>query len=175
MKEIWKNIDGYKNYKVSNLGRVKNIKKNIILAPILKSTGYIQFGISENGKAKCALAHRLVAEAFIPNPDNKPQVNHIDGIKNNNIVTNLEWNTPSENSLHTHNTLGYKVWHKGNTGKNTPTAKKVIQKTLDGKLVKVWDCASDAVREFGFDSGCITHTCKGSYKSHKGYKWEYAK
>lgn len=175
MKEIWKNIDGYKNYKVSNLGRVKNIKRNKILSPILKSIGYVQFGLSENGKSRCELAHRLVAEAFIPNPENKPQVNHKDGIKNNNVITNLEWNTVSENSLHTFRIIGHKVWHKGNTGKNTPTAKKVIQKTLDGKLVKIWDCASDAVREFGFDSGCITHCCRGRYKSHKGYKWEYEK
>ena len=66
------------------------------------------------------------------------------------------------------------TWAKGKYGKKHPTAKAVIQKTIDGKIVKKWDCAFDAVRQYGFDSGGITHCCKGENKIHKGFKWEYA-
>ena len=106
MKEIWKAIKDYEGkYEVSNLGRVKSLErtsrlnrkiKERILAPREHTGGYLRVQLSR----KDFYIHRLVAEAFIPNPENKSQVNHIDGNKRNNHVDNLEWNTPLENNLH---------------------------------------------------------------------------
>lgn len=114
MKEIWKNINGYEGfYCVSNMGRVKSVKRLIrrndgtiqktrshILRLHQTGNGYYQVQLSKNNKSKYLLVHRLVAEAFLSNPENKKQVNHKDGNKKNNNVDNLEWMTCSENALH---------------------------------------------------------------------------
>ena len=101
MNEIWKDIQGYEGlYQVSNLGRVKNLKRNKILKSIISSQGYITRQLYKNKIPKNVRIHRLVAEAFIPNPENKPQVNHIDGNKTNNCVSNLEWVNQCENMQH---------------------------------------------------------------------------
>lgn len=113
--EIWKPVDGYEGiYEVSNIGRVKSLPKTIIIkqpkairifqSRLFKKSvnryGYIIVSLHLNLKIKQFKVHRLVAKAFIPNPDNKPYVNHIDGDKQNNHVTNLEWCTAQENSIH---------------------------------------------------------------------------
>ena len=99
--EEWRPISGYKGYHVSNFGRVKsfNRAKAKILAPVCIA-GYLHVGIYRNNKQKLIKVHRLVALAFLPNPANKPEVNHIGGIKFNNHVSNLEWATKSENQKH---------------------------------------------------------------------------
>lgn len=191
-KEIWKTIEGYSFYKVSNFGLVKSLSRKVrwshhkktglknieekILKPIKTSIGYSQCTLkNDNGELKSFHIHRLVAKAFINNPNNKPQVNHIDGNKLNNRLENLEWCTYSENSLHAYNVLGITPSGFGRFGRESNKARVVIQKTLDGKFIKKWYCASDAVREQGFDSGGITNACRKKYKQHKGYKWEYGK
>lgn len=101
MGEIWKVIDGYENYEVSTAGRVRNIATSVVLKP--NNCGrYLQVKLSQNSKRKNFLVHRLVASAFIPNPDNKPQVNHINGIKTDNSASNIEWTTPSDNIKHSY-------------------------------------------------------------------------
>jgi hypothetical protein len=103
-KEIWKDVKGYEGlYQVSNLGRIKSIiRKGKILSN--KSHRYISVIFYKNKLRKNIRVHRLVAGAFIPNPENKPQVNHIDGNKKNNNVNNLEWNTQLENIRHAYRT-----------------------------------------------------------------------
>ena len=106
MNEIWRKIEGFENYEVSNLGNVRSLKnkKVKILKLIKRETGYIFINLYKNKKIHHKSVHRLVASTFIPNPQNKSQVNHIDGDKTNNKVENLEWCTAKENSQHAWNT-----------------------------------------------------------------------
>lgn len=94
--EIWRPISGYKNYQVSNYGRVKNAKNQILKAR-RNGKGYLHLSLSKNGKIKTFTVHRLVAKTFIPNPHNYPEINHIDENKENNFVENLEWCTTKYN------------------------------------------------------------------------------
>lgn len=109
MKEVWKNIDGYNGmYQVSNLGRVRSFKSNRskhghIMSLTISKRGYVRVTLYNGGRKHCTV-HRLVAKAFIPNLENKSEVNHIDGDKNNNRVDNLEWSTRSENMTHAYHT-----------------------------------------------------------------------
>ena len=112
MQELWRDVKGYQGcYQVSNYGRVKStaqhnwLHKQIIRKP--KTRRYAELPLASNGKTKWVLVHRLVAQAFIPNPQNKPEVNHKDGNKLNNNVDNLQWCTKSENELHSLYTLGF--------------------------------------------------------------------
>lgn len=99
MKEIWKPVKGFENYLVSNFGKVK--RNDVELNPYIDATKYSKVGLAQgNGKQKKFLLHRLVAEVFLPNPESKPEVNHIDGNKQNNCVSNLEWVTRGENVKH---------------------------------------------------------------------------
>lgn len=94
MKEIWKDIEGYEGvYHVSNLGRVKRVATNRVLQPYRNKVGYLLVYLCKNGKRKTHRIHRLVAQSFIPNQENKPEVNHLDENKSNNMVSNLEWST----------------------------------------------------------------------------------
>ena len=135
--EIWKDIKGYEGlYQISNLGRVKSLPRQKTKGGILKqfSTEYLVVSMVENGKIKKIKVHRLVAETFIPNPNNLPQVNHIDGNKFNNNMNNLEWVTSKENIIHA-NIMGLKKYkYKGNV-------KKYIgyDKRHDCYYVSVWE------------------------------------
>lgn len=101
LKVEWKLIDGFGGtYSVSNYGEVRNNRTGKLMKPRKNEKGYLRIGLTKNGKQKCMRVHRLVAQAFIPNPENKPEVNHIDFNKENNCVNNLEWVTCKENSDH---------------------------------------------------------------------------
>ncbi len=133
--EIFKEIIGFENYLISNLGRVKSISRKIpckknsfrickekILKNKINKNGYLSIQMGKNGKQK--LIHRLVALSFIPNPENKYSVNHINGIKNDNRVENLEWCTQSENQLHAYKIGLQKVSkHKRASGEKQGSSK----------------------------------------------------
>lgn len=139
--EIWKNIQGFEGYQISNLGNVKSfkLKKENIKSKNIDRYGYEIVCFCLNGKSKTKTVHRLVALAFIPNDENKPQVNHINGIKTDNRVDNLEWVTAKENTKHAlENKLqirykGEKCFHFGKRGGETNRAKKVLD-TSSGKI-----------------------------------------
>ena len=171
MKEEWKKINGFENYKVSSLGRVKN-KKGKIMNPWNDSHGYLDIKLYKDKKSTHKKIHRLVAENFIPNPENKPQVNHINGISSINEVSNLEWVTAKENIGHLKNTKGISnQFSKSN---------KVTLYDLEGNLVKTFETATKAAQELGFknhtgkfDARQINNCCKGNKESHKGKRFCY--
>jgi hypothetical protein len=171
--EIWKDIEGYEGkYQVSSCGRVKSLNYNKtgreqILEPIKFSNGYLLVCLYKNGKGKYKLIHRLVAEAFIPNPKNLPYVNHKDENKENNRVDNLEWCEQKYN-------LNYGT-------RNERISKKLLNREDLSKPVLcvetgiVYSSAMEAERQTGADNGHIIACCKGKkYKTTKGYHWQYA-
>ena len=181
-EEIWKDITGYEGqYQVSSEGRVKSLARKFIdksgreqniKERILKLSndkdGYKVISLSDGyGRKKHFRVHRLVADAYILNLDNKPQVNHIDEDKSNNRVNNLEWVTPEENNNHgTHNVRISKSLSK-------IRCKPVAQLTVNDELVKVWESAHEAAREEGFVSSSISKVALGKQKTHHGYIWKY--
>lgn len=136
---------------------------------VLDEDGYILTKLCKDGIARFKRVHRLVAETFIPNPDNKPQVNHIDGNKQNNNIQNLEWATNAENMRHAFATglmkNVYKPRHK--------IGKKVYQYNSEGKLLKVWNSTREIEKVLGFYHTAISACCLGKTTSSYGYKWFY--
>lgn len=140
MTEIWRDIEGYEGkYEVSNLGRIKSLKRKgrreeQILESYLDLKGYPMIQVCKNGKKHPTKIHRLVAEAFIVNFNNKPQVNHIDGNKSNNIVINLEWCSCSENIIHAFKMGLYKSRKGEQSGHHKLSEKEAKEiKNLKGK------------------------------------------
>lgn len=171
-KEIWKNINFLNNYyQISNKGNIRHIKsKRInILKPHKDKNGYLIISLYINKKFQTFKLHRLVAQAFIPNPDNLPQVNHKDGNKLNNCVNNLEWCTCRENINH-----AVKNGYYANRD-YSKKFKKVYQYNLDGELVKIWNSIIEASTTLGICASTITKVCKhkDKYKTYKGYIWRY--
>lgn len=163
--EVWKDVKGYEGfYQVSNLGRVKSlprngtVKRERILTPH-RVGGYLHAELNMRGVHKGKKIHRLVAEAFIPNPDNKREVNHIDGNKHNNTVENLEWVTSSENQLHAFHVI------------KTQKMSTVLQKDLEGNPIKEWYGINNAAKTLGIQAADISHCCSGQRKMAGGFTW----
>lgn len=172
MNEIWKTIDDYPDYMISSMGRVKSLKngKEIILKMGKLSKGYYGCNLSNNGNQKTYRIHRLVAQAFIPNPENKPHIDHINTDKTDNRVENLRWVTNKENC---NNSLTLENRSKCRLGIKHPNSKPIIQFTKNGKLIRKWDCSMDIERELGINHSLIPRCCKGKLQTTGGYKWKY--
>ena len=159
--ETFVKIDGFEKYEVSNLGKVRNIKSGIMLKPWFTKDGYLRHCLYKHNKRKNLLLHRIIATAFIDNPDEKPCVNHIDENKLNNDLSNLEWCTARENLIH---------------GTRTKRAaekcfKKVIQLDLNDNVLNEFESMKQAGQETGTSASHISHCCNGKRKSAGGYKW----
>ena len=160
MNEIWKDIEDYEAlYQVSNLGRVKRVKTGRILKSGKHRDGYLHVCLSKNGSKSTKKIHRLVAEAFIPNPDNKQQVNHIDEDKTNNMVSNLEWSTSKENT--NHGTRNKRV--------SIPIIATNIKTGESTEFYGARECA----RQLDLNCGNITKVLKGRLKQTGGYTFKY--
>lgn len=185
--EIWKDIEGWEGYyQISNLGRVKSIERKVkflsckekpsklkVDKSILRQWlghGYPQISLYKDCKGKNYSTHRLLAKAFISNPENKPHINHKDGIRHHLEISNLEWCTPKENHIHKYEVLGYVS--KGRKGKLSSCSKKVGQYDLSGNLIKIWDSQGEIERELGFEQANISACCRGKQRTSCGFKWK---
>ena len=174
MQEIWKDIEGYEGlYKVSNLGRVKSLgnKSNHKSEIILRQSnvlGYSMVSLLRDSKSKMFKVHRLVAQAFIPNPNNRPQVNHKNGIKTDNCIDNLEWCDAKQNMQHA---VKYGL-AKQLKGKDNPRSKKIYQiDVLTNKVVNVFCGLREMERETGFSRSNVVNSTKRKEGTAYGWKW----
>lgn len=175
LNEEWKDIKGYEGlYQVSNYGRIKSLdridakgnrRKSALRIQGITKCGYYTVRLCKNGKLKNYLVHRLVAEAFIPNPYNLPCVNHKDENKQNNNVDNLEWCTKEYN-----NNYGTKIERQ-----IEKSSKTVFQYSLNGELINEFTSTQDVERKLGYCQPGISRCCNGKYKTAYGYKWSYNK
>lgn len=169
MKELWKDFPGYEGiYQVSNRSRIRS-RKNFkykkywrILIPHLRR-GYYTLCLKVAGRpVKYMRRGRMIAMAWIPNPENKKEVNHKNGVTTDDRISNLEWVTPSENINHYYYTL-----RKG-------TIRSIIQMDMKGDYIKTWPSISEAARAVGGSMGNIVTVCKGKNHYAYGFKWKYA-
>lgn len=166
MTEHWKVIKSYPRYSVSDEGRVKNNETGAVLTPFLVGNKNEQYYAVDFYPVKNRKIHRLVAQAFIPNPDKKPVVNHIDGNRLNNAASNLEWVTQGENCEHAYRVLGRRRYF----GKDNHRAKKIIRLD-DGKIYR---SLSEAVKDCGMRSHShISQVLTHKRKTAGGYRWAY--
>lgn len=189
--EIWKDVIGYKgNYEVSSLGRVRSVHRMVwnpgkecyrqqssrILKLVSDRKGYLRVTLSLDGKIHQHLVHKLVAKAFIPNPDNLPQINHKDEITSNNEVSNLEWCTNEYNCN----------YGRHNDRLRATMSIEIEQLDLEGNLIKSWASSREAERVLGIPNNNIQRCCHGGFQSKGrgkwvnvttagGYKWRFKK
>lgn len=170
--EIWKDIKGYEGkYQVSNLGNVKSLERfrtgksgskvyvpEKLLKGKIDKDGYVEYAlcVGEHKKAKYYRAHRLVAEAFLPNHNNNPIVNHKDENPQNNCVENLEWCSEQYNTRYS-------------------ISVPVLQYSINGDFIRKWDCITEIQDKLHIYRSSICACCKGKHKTAGGYKWEYEK
>lgn len=180
--EEWRDIKGYEKYQISNLGRVRSLNyrqtgRVQVLRPKKGKCGYLHITLYKDGYRKHYQVHRLVAQAFLENPDNLPQVNHKDENPSNNRAENLEYCTAKYNTNYGNRNqkmsealrgVPFSEEHKRN--KSIPVA----QFSKEGKLIAVYYGANEAERQTGIANSHITTCCKGRYKSAGGFIWKYA-
>lgn len=169
----WRDIPGYEDYSVSSDGAVYSKLRGAELKQSISSFGYSRVGIKNSNGRYYAPVHRLVAMAFLPNPENLPQVNHINEIKTDNRVENLEWCTCAYNI--NYGNRNKTVSRKLKAVKEATAARPVEQVDLNtGKVVKTWPSMREAARHFGIGHQNIRSCCIGNRKRMKGYGWRYA-
>lgn len=183
-EDIWKDIAQYEGlYQVSNRGAVRSLDRWIhskrgqiylvrgkTLTPSVDKDGYLFVHLWKGNGRITRRVHRLVAEAFLPNPCELPEVNHKNETKNDNAVSNLEWCDRQYNATYG-TAIDRRVMH---TAPERNGRRPVSQFTKDGILVRVWGSAAEAATSLNANRSDITKVAKGKAKSCRGYKWEYA-
>lgn len=176
MKEIFKDIKNFPNYQVSNLGRVRNKKKGTIKKPGIDKKGYLKVDLYKNSEKTTRKIHRLVAESFLKPDKSRTDINHKDGDKHNNTISNLEWCTKSENMRHafanglvdiSNRKPSYGMLGKKNPNAGSPRKIRVIENKKEYKSIAA--CA----RDLGLRDRSIVDCLKGRQKTHRGYHFEY--
>lgn len=169
MEEIWKDIEGFEGrYQISSLGRVKSFlvdtENGMILKPMVCTNGYLRIDLRNNGKYYKFLVHRVVAETFLPNPNNFEYVNHKDESRDNNCVDNLEWCTPKYNA--NYGTAKQRI--------ADAKSKPIVQYEKNGDYLKTWKSSMEVQRTLGFDRSSILRCCMGKQATSYKYIWQYA-
>lgn len=177
-KEEWRDIEGYEGlYQVSNLGRIKSLEridnynrlvKEQILKPIA-NRGYLRVCLYKDGKQKKISVHRIVAENFLENPHNYPQVNHKDENKSNNCVENLEWCTAKYNS--NYGTKNERVAASNTNGKCSKPLLQIDKNT--NEVIAEFPSTMEVKRQLGFCRVAVSECCTGKLKSAYGFKWKF--
>ena len=164
MKEVFLDIPNYEGlYQVSNFGNVKNIRTGKLLKPFKNTYGYLYLNLSKNGTKRKVRVHRLVAQSFIPNPQNLPQVNHKDEIRTNNSVDNLEWCDAQYNNNYGTRTKRSAESHQ----------KPILQFDKNGNFIREWVGQCEASNKLNIPQGNICNFCNGIRSSAGGYIWKY--
>ena len=169
--EEWRDIEGYEGlYQVSSEGRVRSVRNQKLMKPKTDKKGYKVIQFSVNGEKKGFKVNRLVAQAFIENPNNLPCTNHKNCITDDNRVENLEWCDYLYN-----NHYGNRIEKASGKMVNNPRISKVVYKyTLDGQFVAQYPSANEAQRDMGIRySKGVSMCCRGINKTYKGYRWSY--
>ena len=180
--EIWKFVTiapFTERYQASNLGRIKSLaigrhKGRVLKLHKHKRRGYLECGLSVRGFRKTSFVHRLVGTSFLTNPENKPEINHKDGNRQNNAAENLEWATSSENNLHSYRVLHRKNHQSGKFGIASAVAKGAAMLAPDDSVLKFYGSLAEAGRVFGAGHENVMAACKGRTKTAYGYSWRYA-
>lgn len=162
--ELWRTVDEFPNYEVSNFARIRNKDTNLIKVPAVGKRGYLVLSFKKDGKTFVRTLHRIFAIAWIPNPENKKEINHINGDKCDCSFDNLEWVTPYENMLHARK-----------TGLHNSDGDKAVWQLKNGKVIAEYKSCSEAARINGFHRGNISSCARGNtkLKTYKGYEWRY--
>ena len=168
----WVDIPFDYDYKITMFGHVRNINTGNVIKHFTNRSGYKYCTLSKGGRKRNITMHRLIASTFIPNPHNKPFINHINCNKTDNRIENLEWCTPKENAIHARQN-GLTVdppSQSGKFGKLNKASKPVRQLDLNGNTVRDYDCARQAIK-YGFIPSQISRCCNGTKEKYKVYKW----
>jgi hypothetical protein len=189
MKEVWKDVPGYEGmYQASNTGKIKSLTRIVnssygskmritgkIKKLCQKPNGYVYVGLSKNGETRSYRVHRLIAMAFIENKSNLSDVNHKNGKKNDNRLSNLEWCSPSQNSIHAYemNLRKSPNYWEGKFGALHNLSKAVEMRSKEGIIIKTFASIREAERITGIANQNITKCLKGKRASAGGYRWEY--
>lgn len=190
MDSQWRNVVGFENeYMISSNGEVYSILRKRLIKPKISPVGYLRVCLCRNGEHRYTFVHRIVAEAFIPNPEGKPTVNHKNEIKTDNRAENLEWMTVKENNNYgTRNQRArehtdYKArgidyyaiarkhdYRNMNNNQKTP----VVQIDREGKAIKIYSGIGEAAREMNVSTAHIWECANNKRRTCKGYRWKYA-
>lgn len=164
--EIWKNIEGYEGiYEISNYGRIKNVKRGSLVQHCLNKVGYAVVKLPKEGKRVHHKLHRLIANAFLPNPNNYPVINHKDEVKANNNLSNLEWCTHQYNN--TYNQIHYR--------RNKSHRTSVIKMSIDGVFIESYNSVNEAGASNNIHPSSISNCLRGRDKTAAGFRWKYKK